>query len=342
MELDHAVRPRSHEDRRTTAPRAEDSQWPLGVRALVWLLALDLAGGLWLHAHTDWLRETLLAQVPLIGAIGLVWGVFPNSWRDRFGTRLAEWLALPRAVWAFRGAFVLILLGSLTCSTVRVTAVDPDQPATRLALVTNDAGSPDSALNDPSHSERLSRTTSPQLLRVWLPLARKAAVYSPSHVSRSLRVWPWLPVQLNYPDGFERMVTVAIVLDVDEWGSLRPPAVPAVWEDPRGVLEVSTDPAGKQVVARVGLDTIGVLLSFLPPTCLGAAARGWPTAGPIHPSRAPACFDSAAKARLHHALVSTTTDSATASANADSLWTRPWATAGAGRPLLQQDVLYWR
>src|SRR5215208_7341213 len=342
MELDLADQPRSSDDPFATGAHAGELKWPLGMRVLVWLLALDVAGGLWLHAHTGWLSETLLAQVPLLGVLGLVWGIVPDARKDSWGAAAVGSLERPAMLWVLRVLFVVAVVGSLTCSTVRVTATDPDQPATRLAMQTDPAIKPDSLLKDPSDSWRLSRTTSPQLLPVRLLVRRTVTVFPPSHVRPCMSVWAWLPARLNYPDDFEPMATLAIVLDVTAQAKLRPTATDTTRARIASRFELMEDSLGERIVGRVDLDrdTLGTLISFLPPTCLGSRVERWP-AKEMNPSAAPACFDPASRGRLTAAL-SATSAPEEAKRNADEFFGRPWTTARADRPLLQQEVLYWR
>ena len=199
-------------DERTNRESAERPGFPLEARALAAFLVFDLIGGIWLALHYPPGMSLFLSQVPVVGIAGAVWGFLPDPQKDMLGRWLAGVLRL-RAVFSF----MVLILGGLAAltfvlATVRVDAVESDV-ATMLWLVPGSQREVDQGHRTVLDSARLNRLTTPHFFFVFLsPTGRRVWLHSSTHITaRDLRIRPWLPNRLQYPDDFTPMTAIAVL-----------------------------------------------------------------------------------------------------------------------------------
>jgi hypothetical protein len=196
-------------DNGTAPPRS----LPLEVRAVGVLLALEIAAGFWFSLNWPPGMSVFLSQLPAFGAVGVVWGFLPHEPKDAFGAWFAERLRRP-TVWITTTALlVLAIVASCFVNTVAVVGA-PDDPT----WIYRHTGLPEVALNDTvpvaisdADRKRLRRGT--DALYFWTmtsPVGRSVWMSSPSRLTPdAVRVLPWRPTTLRYPDDFETPVVLA-------------------------------------------------------------------------------------------------------------------------------------
>ncbi|MEP7001393.1 MAG: hypothetical protein ABI969_12995 [bacterium] len=225
----------NHASQTAKAPVATDGA---ELRPLVMLLVLDGAVGLWSSLHAPWLQRFFITQIPLVGIVGLVWGLLGDDVKQGVTTRVTAWLRQPhvyKSLVGFAGVFFVI---TLVRSTVEVRALDPassevlfrvngtprDVPLARAPLdsaVCPPAPPPGSAPTvrparttmaaaPAADSALLNRLTTPVAFGVWTwPIGREVWFHTETHVSpRAIRVWPWLRSSLQYPEEFDQVSRV--------------------------------------------------------------------------------------------------------------------------------------
>jgi hypothetical protein len=232
------------------------------IRALGVILALDLLIGIWLALHTRGAITTYLApQLPAIGIGALCWGFLPDAPKKAFGEWLARKLAAPLVYW------LVILCGagglgaSLFVSTVIVQSVDPGV-STTIYIVRGTSTEADREAVNQANELRLNRLTNPQRKHFWItPLGQHVWAHTPTHVSvADLRVIPWIPTVLQYPDDFERMVVVHLLPDDATLPKLD-----------RGDVRLSMKAAddGRRIVEQGVLHEGSTRIAFTKPEALG-------------------------------------------------------------------------
>lgn len=244
----------------TGLPGNGRTQLPREFEGLAFLLALDLALGVWLQLHSDWAPSLFLAHLPLVGFAGLFLMFFPDASKDRFGAWLASIAASARfrLVVAWLLAITLVL-GSARSSVV-IDAVDPDASAT-MQLVT--AAQEGDLRATPASPLRINRLTTPVHHQLWIwPFGRKVWLYTPIMVSRVVRALPWRPASVEYPDDFDSMVTVRVLPTSRLLNRVGTHDVRIVFRD--------RDSVGP-VVATAALDTVGFAIAFTSPAPVSEA-----------------------------------------------------------------------
>jgi len=283
-------------------------------RALLLLLLLDMAIGLWLKLHKpEALPLFVVVNAPTVGVLGFFWPLLPKDTTDRLGVRLAEALS------STASSRVLLLLGgclfvaSLLLASIRVELLDSDT-ATTIHIVRGSQGalSGEAPVAD---SFRLNRLNSPTSKVLPIPpWGQSVWLYSPTHVLfRDGRLMPWLPLHLQYPGDFAPMAVVAAL-----------PRSRLMSRLLHGELRLSLrERDGGPVLASRVLDTAGTMIAFLRPSRITAE-------------------DSA----KWHAKLNTMLNPANDSAQAENvaLVLRRWLATTwvpTARPLRQGDTLFW-
>lgn len=247
------------------ARRSGSVSLPPEFRALAALVAIDLLAGVWVQLHRERLLSILyLAQVPGVGVGGLAWGFLPDARKSQFGEWLAERLRRPGVFLGSVGVGVAALLLSAFRSTIVLSAVNPEVSSTVL-LVQGRQERPDSVAVARSDSLRLNRLTTPVYHSLWIwPWGRQVWLYSRTSVSfRDWKVYPWIPLRLQYPDDFVPMAAVAV---------LPAPSTLMHLHD-AGIRLVLRDRDGTDTVAVETLDEHGFLAAFAPPGPLPPEVR---------------------------------------------------------------------
>lgn len=279
-------------------------------RALLLLLLLDMAIGLWLKLHKpEALPLFVVVNAPTVGVLGFFWPLLPKETKDRVGVGLAGALDSPLS---FRVLLTLggcLFVASLFLASVTVELLD-SSTATTIHLVRGSqaADSGAAAVTDSFRLNRLTTPTSKVLpIRPW---GQSLWLYSPTHVLfRDATLMPWLPVHVQYPGDFAAMANIAALP--------RPKLMSRVRQgDLRLILRERE--AGPVVASRM-LDTTGAVIGFLrPPRISTEDSTKW------------------------HQTLNPTNDSAQAENVA--LVLRRWLAASwvsAARPLRQGDTLVW-
>lgn len=235
-----------------------DPELPSELRALGAVLALDFLLGLWLTLHAEARLAAYLApQVPAIGLAAVAWGFLPAEPKKAFGAWLARNLAHRGVFWSAIALGFMGLVASAVVSTAIVESVDPGA-ATTIRVVRGTPQRVDSAAWAASPELRLNRLTTPQSHHLFIsPLGTRVWVHTDRQVSAgNPRLFPWVPTRLQYPDDFERMVTIE-VLPSDT--TLTKLAVDSI------VLELSADDGSGEMIARVLLKEGSTRIAFIEP-----------------------------------------------------------------------------
>ena len=197
-----------------TPPGGEGaSRLPAEFRTLGTLLAVDIAFGAWLALNTGGgLSAFVGTQLPAVGIGGLLWGLLPDDAKKRFG----EWLVRLLRRSALRYA-ALILLGagfvvSLFYGSVLIESVDP-AASTMVYLVRGGMRLPGATTITVRDSTRLNRLTTPLHDRLFITpvIGSRVWVYTPTHVSAGLHVYPWIGATARYPDDFDSLAILALL-----------------------------------------------------------------------------------------------------------------------------------
>lgn len=190
------------------APSTHDAL-PLEVRAVLVLLAFEVAAGVWFALNWPPGMSLFLSQIPAIGAAGVVWGFLPEAPKKEFGEWLANRLRRP-VVWiSIVALLALALIASCLVNTVEVNGA-PESP-TWIHLERGEAERP--LLGELATSDSLRLRRGAEKVYFWvftLPMGRRVWLRSSSHLTPDeLCVMPWRPTKVGYPDDFERPTVLA-------------------------------------------------------------------------------------------------------------------------------------
>lgn len=240
---------------------------PLEVRAVGVLLLFEIATGLWFALNWPPGMSVFLSQLPAFGAVGVVWGFLPHEPKDAFGAWLAERLRRPVVWMSIVALLVIVILASCFVNTVAVIGA-PDDPT----FIDRHIGVPEVSLNEAisdTDRKRLRRGTN--ALYFWTltsPVGRNVWLSSPTRLTPdAVRVLPWRPTTLRYPEDFETPVVLAALpgskalLDVKSTTPLR-----------LLIVEAGTG----DTLAMTNIDAPGAMLfAFLPTSLPDSIPAGW-------------------------------------------------------------------
>jgi hypothetical protein len=211
------------------------------LRPLLLLLVLDGAVGLWSSLHAPWLQRFFFSQIPLVGLIGLVWGLLGEDVKKGVTARITGGLRKPLVYRVLIGIAVAFFVVTLVRSTVEVRALDPTSSEVFFAVsgaprdvppasapidsvvcaVAKPAGAAPTSQAVPRRapatvaidSMLLNRLTTPIAFGIWTwPTGRDVWFHTATHVSpRAIRVWPWWRRTLQYPEEFDEVARVRVL-----------------------------------------------------------------------------------------------------------------------------------
>lgn len=183
---------------------------PTVFKTLAWFLALDLLVAYWLAIHDDKALQLFLSLIPAAGIAGLAWGFFSDARKAEFSAWLEGWFGAGGAPWIAAVVFLTALVLTSVRAGVTVTSLDGGI-ATRLWL-TQDT-TLDAASRAAADSANLNAATSPVSFIRWLgPSGQDVWLVSEQLISKQLvRLRPWRPRELAYPQDFDSLVTIALL-----------------------------------------------------------------------------------------------------------------------------------
>jgi hypothetical protein len=266
------------------------------LRPLVLLLVLDGAVGLWSSLHAPWLQRFFISQIPLVGIVGLVWGLLGDDVKKGVTARITATLRQPHIYKSLVGFAAVFFAITLVRSTVEIRALDPassevlfrvngaprDVPVSLAPL--------DSAVCTPepqpggagkaqptqattvaavaADSALLNRLTTPVAFGVWTwPIGREVWFHTETHVSsHAIRVWPWLRLSLQYPEEFAQVSHVRTLPMYPLFRGLRPGCAVAL-------IVREHDSTGVVLAADTLSSVAGLLLTYRDSIPLDSLAR---------------------------------------------------------------------
>jgi len=336
------------------------------LRPLVLLLVLDGAVGLLSSLHAPWLQRFFISQIPLVGIVGLVWGLLGDDVKKGVTARITAWLRQPRVYRALLGIAAVFFAITLVRSTVEIRALDP--ASSEVIFRVN--GAPrdvpqmvaplDSAVCAPqpqpgvapkvkpvraaavadaaTDSALLNRLTTPIAFGVWTwPIGREVWFHTETHVSpHAVRVWPWLRRSLQYPEEFDQVSRVRTLPMYPLFRGLRPGCAVAL-------IVREHDSTGVVLAADTLSSVAGLLLTFRDSIPLDSLARKrWDDTVRVFSRRAAEMDSVRANALPHDSAALAQLDSTGASARATL--TGKWSgfrVVRTRRPLHVGEKIYW-
>ncbi|MEO8620830.1 MAG: hypothetical protein ABI625_07185 [bacterium] len=335
------------------------------LRPLVMLLVLDGAVGLWSSLHAPWLQRFFISQIPLVGIVGLVWGLLGDDVKKGVTARVTAWLRQPHINKSLVGFAAIFFAITLVRSTVEVRALDPassevlfrvngtprDVPLT-LAPVDSAVCAPAPLAGAPkvqavrataigavaADSTLLNRLTTPIAFGVWTwPIGREVWFHTETHVSpRAIRVWPWLRLSLQYPEEFDQVSRVRTLPMYPLFRGLRPGCAVAL-------IVREHDSTGVVLAADTLSSVAGLLLTFRDSIPIDTLARRrWDDTIRVFSRRAAEMDSVRASAPPPDSVALAQLDSTGASARATL--TGRWSgfrVVRTRRPLHVGEKIYW-
>jgi hypothetical protein len=195
--------------------------------ALVPLLLLSVALSLWLGLHARKFLAWFGGSVGLGVLFPIVWKALPKqttdtAWASFSGLFRSRTLAT--ALWVACAAFLAV---TLLVSSIQMTTTDVSAPLTMYRYTVADAAEPAPVAPPAVDSLRLGKLNPSGGFFVPWPFGRRAWVgTSAQRQSREVRIYPWIPVRLTYPDDFGAPAMLAVLPTgslLEEIGKAEPP-----------------------------------------------------------------------------------------------------------------------
>jgi len=183
------------------------------------------------------------------------WASFSGLFRSR---------TLATALWVACAAFLAV---TLLVSSIQMTTTDVSAPLTMYRYTVADAAEPAPVAPPAVDSLRLGKLNPSGGFFVPWPFGRRAWVgTSAQRQSREVRIYPWIPVRLTYPDDFGAPAMLAVLPTgslLEEIGKAEPPR-----------LIVRSDSGGGAVIAEDTLRTNkAIVFSFAASQPVDSIAR---------------------------------------------------------------------
>ena len=224
--------------------------------ALVPLLLLSAALSFWLGLHAKKFLGWFGGSVGLGFLFPFVWKALPkqttdSAWASFSGLFRSRKLA--NGLWIAFGTFIAV---TLMVSTLQVTATDVTTPLTMYQYLAPQGGQAAPVVAIPVDSLRVAKANPSGSFFVPLPFGKRAWVAtSGQRQSKEVRIYPWIPARVMYPDDFAAAATLAVLPTgslLDEIGKPDPPR-----------LIIRSDSASGSVLAEDTLRTHkAVVFSF--------------------------------------------------------------------------------
>ena len=225
--------------------------------ALLPLLLLSAGLSIWLGLHAKKLLAWYGSGGVLLGVLfPIVWKAIPKATTEgawSWFSGLFRSRALANALWMVFAAFIA---ATLLVSTLQVTATDLTTPLTMYRYTVPSGGQAAPLVSVPVDSLRVAKASPSGSFFVMTPFGKRAWIAtSGQRQSKEVRVYPWIPTRVMYPDDFASAATLAVLPTgslLDEIGKPQPPR-----------LIVATDSASGSVLAEDTLATHkAVVFSF--------------------------------------------------------------------------------
>lgn len=219
MTMDAPAKPGPPEQKTATGPDAGPPKPDTRVYrlreyvALVPLLLLSAGLSFWLGLHAKKLLAWYGSGSVLLGVLfPVVWKALPkatteSAWASFTGLFRSRRLA--NVLWAVFAVFITM---TLLVSTLQITATDISTPLTMYRYAAPGGGQAAQLVAIPTDSLRVAKANPSGTFFVMAPFGKRAWVAtSGQRQSKEVRVFPWKPARVLYPDDFATAATLAVL-----------------------------------------------------------------------------------------------------------------------------------